>query len=120
MHPTVDWVIVGGESGPKARPMHPEWARGIRDQCEAAGLAFMFKQHGEWLATDFCDDDMASLPSKRTVYVRRDGSFHDGSEGVGFFRSDQETAWVGKKAAGRLLDGREHNGFPIQPPKNGA
>ena len=116
MHPTVDWVIVGGESGPKARPMHPEWARGIRDQCEAAGLAFMFKQHGEWLATDFCDDDMASLPSKRTVYVRRDGSFHDGSEGVGFFRSDQETAWVGKKAAGRLLDGREHNGFPEVTP----
>lgn len=108
----VDWIIVGGESGPKARPMHPKWVRDIRDQCEAAGVAFMFKQHGEWLATDFCDDDMASLPSKRTVYVRRDGSFHDGSQGIDFFGGDQETAWVGKKAAGRLLDGREHNGFP--------
>ena len=108
----VDWIIVGGESGPKARPMHPEWVRGIRDQCETAGVPFLFKQHGEWLATDFCDDHMASLPSKRIVYVRRDGSFHDGSEGVDFFGGDEESAWIGKKAAGRLLDGREHNGFP--------
>jgi len=67
------WVIVGGESGPGARPMHPQWVRDIRDQCEAAGVPFLFKQHGEWLATDFCDDDMASIPSKRTVYVQWDG-----------------------------------------------
>lgn len=44
----IDWVIVGGESGPGARPMHPEWARRIRDQCVAAGVAFFFKQWGEW------------------------------------------------------------------------
>ena len=44
----IDWVIVGGESGPKARPMHPAWARDIRDQCEAAGVAFFFKQWGGW------------------------------------------------------------------------
>ncbi len=112
------WVIVGGESGPGARPMHPQWVRDIRDQCEAAGVPFLFKQHGEWLATDFCDDDMASIPSKRTVYVQWDGSFHDGSQGIDFFGSDQETAWVGKKAAGRLLDGVRHDGYPIQPPKN--
>ena len=42
------WVIVGGESGPKARPMHPDWARSLRDQCVAAGVPFFFKQHGEW------------------------------------------------------------------------
>ena len=42
----VDWVIVGGESGPQARPMHPDWARGIRDQCEAARVPFFFKQWG--------------------------------------------------------------------------
>ncbi len=41
---TIDWIIVGGESGPNARTMHPEWARGLRDQCEAAGKAFFFKQ----------------------------------------------------------------------------
>lgn len=42
----LDWVIVGGESGPHARPMHPDWARGLRDQCQAAGVAFLFKQWG--------------------------------------------------------------------------
>ena len=42
----VDWVIVGGESGPQARPMHPEWARTLRDQCTAAGVPFFFKQWG--------------------------------------------------------------------------
>ena len=108
----VDWVIVGGESGPHARPMHPEWVRALRDQCAAVGAPFLFKQHGEWLATEFCDDDMAMIPSKKTVYVRQDGSFHDGSNGVDFFGGDQETAWVGKKAAGRVLDGRTWDGLP--------
>jgi len=108
----VDWIIVGGESGPSARPMHPDWARSLRDQCQAANVPFLFKQHGEWLATTFCNDDMAMIPSKRTVYVRPDGSFHDGAENVDFFGGDEETAWVGKKAAGRLLDGREWNEVP--------
>lgn len=44
----IDWVIAGGESGPRARPMHPDWARGLRNQCSAAGVPFLFKQHGEW------------------------------------------------------------------------
>ena len=44
----IDWAIVGGESGPNARPMHSDWARSIRDQCQAAGVAFHFKQWGEW------------------------------------------------------------------------
>src|SRR6185437_3945123 len=46
----IDWVICGGESGPGARPMHPEWARSVRDQCVAAGVPFFFKQWGEWIA----------------------------------------------------------------------
>jgi protein gp37 len=46
--PRLDWVIVGGESGPKSRPMHPDWARSLRDQCQAAGVPFFFKQWGEW------------------------------------------------------------------------
>lgn len=108
----IDWVVVGGESGPKARPMHPEWVRSLRDQCAAATVPFLFKQHGEWLATDFCDDDMAMIPSKKTVYIRTDGSFHDGSDGVNFFGGDQETAWVGKHAAGRKVDGMIHDGYP--------
>lgn len=44
----LDWVICGGESGPHARPMHPDWARSLRDQCVAAGVPFLFKQWGEW------------------------------------------------------------------------
>lgn len=44
----IQWVIVGGESGSKARPMHPDWARSLRDQCVAAGVPYFFKQWGEW------------------------------------------------------------------------
>lgn len=109
---SIDWVVVGGEYGSNARPMHPEWVRSLRDQCIGAVVPFLYKQHGEWLATTFCDDDMAMLPSKRTVYVGMNGIFHDGSEGVDLFGSEEETAWVGKKAAGRLLDGVQHDGYP--------
>jgi len=108
----IDWVVAGGESGANARPMHPDWVRNIRDQCNESGVAFLFKQHGEWLATDFCSDEMASIPSRRTVYVRHDGRFHDGSGGVDFFGGEEETAWVGKKAAGRILDGRTWDEYP--------
>lgn len=82
----IDWVIVGGESGPKARPMHPDWARSIRDQCQAAGVPFFFKQWGEWgplLCAENLHDDLAEK------IVRR-----------------------GKARAGRLLDGREWNDMP--------
>jgi protein gp37 len=109
-HPCVDWVIVGGESGHGARPMHPKWVRSLRDQCLAAAVPFFFKQHGEW---QFCDERTAILAtSKRTVYVHRDGTFHDGSQGVDFFAGEEQTVWVGKKAAGRMLDGREFDEVP--------
>ena len=87
----VDWIIVGGESGPKARPMHPQWARDIRDQCEEAGVPMLFKQWGEW----------SPSPQGGTASML----VHDFHDGERVFK-------VGKKAAGRLLDGREHNGFP--------
>lgn len=89
----VDWIIVGGESGPKARPMHPEWVWSLRDQCQEAGVPFFFKQWGEWAPESNFDDYIPASLS----YV-----FDDGSE-----------VWrVGKKEAGRLLDGREWNEFP--------
>ncbi|MFI2632591.1 DUF5131 family protein [Streptomyces collinus] len=60
--PRLDWVIVGGESGPKARAMHPDWARTIRDQCAHSGVPFFFKQWGEWGPAPFivrvCDPDV--------------------------------------------------------------
>lgn len=82
----LDWVIVGGESGPNARLMHPYWARGIRDQCQAAGIPFFFKQWGEWLWNE------------------------NDSEENGFWKSVR----VGKKKAGCQLDGREHKEYPVK------
>lgn len=59
----VDWVVVGGESGPGARPMHPDWARSLRDQCAAADVPFLFKQWGEWAPDGF---DIGPLQRGRT------------------------------------------------------
>lgn len=94
-------VIVGGESGPGARPMHLDWARSLRDQCKAAGVPFFFKQWGEWLP---CEDgpDGWYTPSAIPVSDLR----------VNTTLIDSPMARVGKKAAGRLLDGVEHNGIP--------
>ncbi len=83
----IGWVIVGGESGPNARPMQPEWARSLRDQCAAANVPFFFKQWGEWGPTDF-------------EYLGRTIS------------GNGAMARLGKKAAGAILDGVEHKAFP--------
>lgn len=90
--PKIDWVICGGESGPWARPMHPDWARGLRDQCVAAGVPFFFKQWGEYLGA------MQEGPK-------------DEEGGQTLNCSDQPTR-VGKRGAGALLDGVEWKQFP--------
>ena len=96
----LDWVIVGGESGPGSRPMHPDWARSIRDQCAAAGVPFFFKQWGDWAPWD---DDNWSLPAGVDDVAARDSvRLVNGTEFL----------CVGKKRAGRLLDGVEHNAMP--------
>ncbi|PZU95593.1 MAG: phage Gp37/Gp68 family protein [Chelatococcus sp.] len=90
----LDWIIVGGESGPNARPMHPDWARSIRDQCAAAGTAFFFKQWGEWKG---CGPGRIQESNCSAV------------------KKWDETAFscrVGKTRAGRLLDGVEHKAMP--------
>jgi protein gp37 len=101
----LDWVIAGGESGPNARPMHPQWARDLRDQCKAAAVPFFFKQHGEWIAgaqaAHLGDADLAEYPTIDLQTPSKSG----GHLGNYCFK-------VGKKTAGRLLDGVEHNGFP--------
>lgn len=91
----LNWVIVGGESGPKARPMQPDWARSIRDQCVATGVPFYFKQWGEWWPENQIDSYVVhcSHPPFR---------FEDGLKS---FR-------VGKKKAGDLLDGKEWKQYP--------
>ena len=94
----LDWVIVGGESGSKARPMHPDWARSLRDQCQAAGVPFLFKQWGEWAPSNTGNHARDSHRWQETW--PEDGSAKNWSY------------LVGKKAAGRLLDGREWNEVP--------
>jgi protein gp37 len=108
----IDWVICGGESGPHARPMHPDWARSLRDECSAAGVPFLFKQWGEHdLSYDRDRDD----PDYRRCaeMARRPGRWINLAGGHGFNGARVHYAHrVGKKAAGRQLDGREWNGFP--------
>lgn len=91
----IDWVIVGGESGPGARPMHPDWVRSIRDQCQEAGVPFFFKQWGSWFPL---------------------GQKSNGWNGISKHRNDewpfQPMYRIGKQLAGRLLDGREWNEMP--------
>lgn len=90
----IDWVVAGGESGPNARPMHPGWARSIRDQCAAVDVPFFFKQWGEFEAH--------SSPNAKWA----DGTAVPSDlEPVRFER-------IGKKRAGRLLDGVQHDGYP--------
>lgn len=101
----IDWVIVGGENGAGARPMHPDWARSLRDQCAAEGVPFLFKQWGEWAPTV-----RATMKGDTTVWL--DGTIGGAIGGANAHGRGREMNRVGKKAAGRLLDGVEHNGFP--------
>lgn len=102
-YPGLDWVVVGGESGPNARPMHPAWARSLREQCAEAGVPFLFKQWGEWWPVgknpNGAQDSMRRLGHTVTCYAWDDG---------------ETTVRSGKKAAGRLLDGVQHDGYPQQ------
>ena len=90
----LSWVIVGGESGRGARPMHPQWARDIRDQCQEAGVPFFFKQRGEHAPQE--DGNMGQLIE---VHSQNDAP-------------DYLMRRCGKKAAGALLDGRERREMP--------
>ena len=106
----LQWVIVGGESGPGARPMHPDWVRSIRDQCLAAGVPFFLKQWGEWSPWEpFPGGDLGGDMRRGIVeQVHGDGRPIDGH----FRRGDCYMRKVGKKAAGALLDGREWREMP--------
>ncbi|HEF4837363.1 TPA: phage Gp37/Gp68 family protein [Burkholderia vietnamiensis] len=113
--PEIDWVIVGGESGRDARPMHPDWARSLRDQCAAYGVPFLFKQHGEWApgSGDF------SSGRVETAAISLDGRIAAGGYRVDDYPRGAASgdSWsmvhrAGKRAAGRLLDGRTHDEFP--------
>lgn len=134
----LDWVIVGGESGPGARPMHPDWACSLRTQCLRANVPFLFKQWGEWKPISQMDEaehgalykskviakphqdqgNLDDIYGRRctvpTTILHADGSTHDITEPMAF-RQDSgamQIFHVGKKAAGRLLGGITWDGFP--------
>jgi protein gp37 len=102
----INQIIIGGESGPNARPMHPDWARSIRDQCKAAGTAYFFKQYGSWLPIHNEGEDGWQADDGG-----KDGRF-EGKHAHIITSGGQMFANVGKKSAGRLLDGVEHNAMP--------
>lgn len=131
----VDWVIVGGESGPGARPMHPQWARDIRDQCVAAGVPYFFKQWGEWAPAPWsvrvCDptirwqgtaDELAraKAASEAVGATHAVAPWGDVYEPPHKPWSIERTSCephagirrVGKKTAGRELDGRTWDQMP--------
>lgn len=110
--PVVHQVLLGGESGKNARQMHPDWVRGVRDQCEAAGVPFMFKQWGEWVVAT----DEAMWKHKKQWDMRRydclfldvDGTVNNESS-HGMSKEAFAMIRVGKKKAGRTLDGKLHD-----------
>lgn len=91
----IDAVLLGGESGKHARPMHPDWVRSVRDQCAAAGVPFTFKQWGEWAPDCLCPTKKAHKTTPRPEPGKRGCMFR-----------------CGKKNAGRRLDGRTHDALP--------
>lgn len=96
----ISWVICGGESGPNARPMHPDWVRGLRDQCQAAGVPFFFKQWGEWIEDDNDLSLSQQLPSNKRLLL---------NNGNGRY---VPMARIGKYQAGDYLDGKQYHEFP--------
>lgn len=99
--PRLHWVIMGGESGPKADPMHPAWVIKVRDDCKATGTPFFFKQHGSWKPHTFRKDD-------QTIYIK----FNLGKNEFLFTDPPQNMIRVGKGAAGHEIDGEVWQQFP--------
>ncbi|MGT2507879.1 phage Gp37/Gp68 family protein [Cupriavidus basilensis] len=108
----IDWVIVGGESGASARPMHPDWARSLRDQCTAAGVPFLFKQWGEWTP----GVNVGRMTGTVDTAKHWAGSWDFGRENLaitdGHIDDEPDLYRVGKTTAGRRLDGVQHDEFP--------
>lgn len=105
----LDWVILGGETGPKARPIHPDWVRSVRNQCQAAGVPFFFKQWGEWAGVG---SDGVRLGD---ICISQDGFIDVADKGFFCFANESEGVHlrrVGKKRAGYVIDEQEYREWP--------
>jgi protein gp37 len=116
----IDWVVAGGESGPGARPMHPDWARSLRDQCAAAGVPFLFKQWGAYSPAHAAG--IGGITFAEGSEPQGNIAWPDGTVGYGCAEDhggagQQLTLWHHKRNAGRLLDGVQHDGFQHEHPR---
>lgn len=104
----ISWVVCGGQTGPGARPCHPDWIRSIRNQCQAAGVPFFFKGFGEWGPSPY---GYPLCGSPRCITIWPDGHIGSGDSYLnkGVYEHMHR---LGKKRAGRLLDGKEYNEMP--------
>jgi protein gp37 len=124
----VKWLISGGESGPRARPSHPDWHRATRDWCAANGITYFFKQWGEWAPThpDWPRCSGSVMANDGTIYDPSDLAYPDGKRYGEAIRANHDKAHltsiyrVGKSRAGRLLDGRTHDEMPARVAQGGA
>lgn len=110
----IGWVIAGGESGPRARPMHRSWVRAIRDACALADVPFLFKQHGSWAS--YTDGEMHCdrlSEGFRQIVMDKHGTILDPDEPCSIDREPTLFLKFGKTRAGRTLDGRTHDQFPV-------
>jgi len=101
----IHWVIAGGETGPHARPLHPDWVRSLRDQCQAAGVPFFFKGWGEWAPCDILHKQGYALKMPGPVMQFGEGEYRIPGRGAMMTR-------CGNKKAGHLIDGKEYREFP--------
>jgi protein gp37 len=104
----INWIVMGGESGPNARPMHPNWVRQTRDACVEAGVPFFFKQGGE-----YGTDPYKIVYNNHVIWIVPDGRYE--MAGGGDLWDENKAAVmgrVGKKAAGHIIDGREWRQLP--------
>ena len=113
LRPKLDWVITGGESGPNARPMHPDWVRKIRDDCAAAGVNFFFKQWGAWLpyAAPTADHD-----NRKSIILSANGAIVERptyAQAMSTAGDDWLMYNVGAHVAGNTLDGVQHMAVPV-------
>jgi protein gp37 len=122
----IHWIIAGGESGPKARPVHPDWIRSLRDQCAGAGVPFLFKQWGEFREFDDGDGELKTVDAdelsdyakaciaaaQNPHYILRDGRVFRDVDEIPYELAARMVERVGKKIAGNTLDGRQHLEWP--------